>query len=154
MVEFLYLNGFVILLLVLYMAFWRPKRQPTQLKFRRTGAKNDLTASGEGSVGGGATFAGFNSVKNDGSSGYRDANSSRTTGYHDANSGNSSGSRERQLNVIFQYNGHDFDAYEVLGIPAGSSRDNAEAAYEKTIREVDKESRSFFHCAIEAIRKS
>lgn len=30
---------------------------------------------------------------------------------------------ERSLNCIFIFNGHNWDAFEVLGIPAGSSRD-------------------------------
>jgi hypothetical protein len=136
--EFLYLNGFVILLLVLYMAFWRPKRQPTQLKFRRYGDKSDLSA-------GRRSFD-----ERHGNEGLPDNNERHRTGERP----DSSKTNERQLNVIFQYNGHDFDAYEVLGIPAGSSRANAESAYEKTIRGADADSLPFFHHAIEAIRKS
>src|SRR5580704_10984815 len=32
-----------------------------------------------------------------------------------------SSSKERSLNVVFNYNGHSWDAFEVLGLPAGSS---------------------------------
>lgn len=55
------------------------------------------------------------------------------------------------INVIFVYNGHEWDAYKVLGIPAGSSREKVEEAFKKTISRVDKESKSFFTVAYQAI---
>ncbi len=108
--DFLYLNGFVVLLLVLYIAFWRPKRQPTVLKFRKDN-KTVVPA----------------------------VNQPRA---------------ERQLNVIFQFNGHDFEAYEVFGLPPGSSRDAVEAAFNEVIERSDKDSHEFYRHAVEAIRRS
>jgi hypothetical protein len=59
---------------------------------------------------------------------------------------------ERPLNVIFNFNGHSWDAYEVLGLPAGSSPENVEKAYREGIKNVDPSSRSFFEAAFHAIR--
>lgn len=39
------------------------------------------------------------------------------------------GAKEKNLNVLFMFNGHSFDAHEVLGIPAGASRKMIEEAY-------------------------
>jgi len=111
--DFLYVNGIVVLLLVLYMAFWRPKRQPTPLKLRNE--KN---------------------------------NKIRSTGEHGA------AARERILNVIFQYNGHDFDAYEVFGLPAGSSLSAVEQAYNHVLSSTDVEDHTFYNHAFDAIKKS
>lgn len=38
--------------------------------------------------------------------------------------------KTRQLNLIFMYNGHSFDAYEVLGVPAGAEKNIIEKAYQ------------------------
>lgn len=35
----------------------------------------------------------------------------------------------KQLNIIFNFNGQSWDAYEVLGLPAGSSRSAVEEAF-------------------------
>ncbi len=65
----------------------------------------------------------------------------------------SSGRRERHLNVIFQFNGHDFDAHEVLGIPAGSQWSAVEVAYKNMIAKVDSSSEDLYHHAFNAIRR-
>lgn len=57
------------------------------------------------------------------------------------------------LNVHFNYNGHSFDAYEVLGLPAGSSIEKAQAAFEQQIKASDESTREFFEAAIDAIAK-
>ncbi|OFZ12115.1 MAG: hypothetical protein A2Z20_07255 [Bdellovibrionales bacterium RBG_16_40_8] len=61
---------------------------------------------------------------------------------------------ERRLNVIFQFNGHDFDAYEVLGIAAGSSLEQVEKTYTEVITSCEEDSHEFFRMAYEAIRKN
>ena len=61
---------------------------------------------------------------------------------------------EISLNALYNWNGHTFDAYEVLGIPAGSSRDNVVAAYQRAIARADKESLPFLKAAFEAIARS
>lgn len=59
------------------------------------------------------------------------------------------------LNVIFNYNGHDFDAYEVLGVPAGSSLDKVQEAFHKAITTCDPDSKEFLEHAYRSIlRKS
>lgn len=57
----------------------------------------------------------------------------------------------RPLNVHFNYNGHSWDAFEVLGLPAGSSLEKVEAAYKESIARVDVGSRPFMEAAYKAI---
>ncbi len=59
---------------------------------------------------------------------------------------------ERPLNVMFNYNGHSWDAYEVLGLPAGSSLEKVDEAYSQALKKADVASRGFLtaaHAAIE-----
>ncbi len=60
----------------------------------------------------------------------------------------------RALNVFFMWNGHSWDAYEVLGIPGGSSREAAVAAFERAAALADKETLPFLQAALGAIAKS
>lgn len=55
------------------------------------------------------------------------------------------------LNVFFNYNGHSFDAYEVLGVPAGSTLEEIQSAYQKTLTNHDESTRPFYRAAYEAI---
>jgi hypothetical protein len=59
---------------------------------------------------------------------------------------------ERPLNVVFNYNGHSWDAYEVLGLPAGSSPDKVEEAYKAQLASVEAGSRPFLDAAYAAIK--
>ena len=59
--------------------------------------------------------------------------------------------KARILNVVFNYNGHSWDAYEVLGIPAGSPMDSVKKAYDAACVKVDTESRPFLDAALNAI---
>jgi hypothetical protein len=59
---------------------------------------------------------------------------------------------ERPLNVVFNYNGHSWDAYEVLGLPAGSSFEKAQEAYQASLKKVDAGSRPFIEAAFTAIQ--
>jgi hypothetical protein len=61
---------------------------------------------------------------------------------------------ERTLNIFFNYNGHTWDAYEVLAVPAGSSREAIENAYQVALSKVDAESRTFIEYAYKAIYTS
>ncbi len=58
---------------------------------------------------------------------------------------------EIQLNVMFNWNGHSWDAYEVLGIPAGSNLNQVTKAYEEEMVKMDEESRAFIQKAYQAI---
>lgn len=61
------------------------------------------------------------------------------------------GMRPKNLNVIFSYNSHTWDAYEVLGVPAGASIKTVTEAYQSQIRRCEKESIEFFETAYNAI---
>lgn len=56
------------------------------------------------------------------------------------------------LNVMFNYNGHTFDAYETLGIPAGSSWDEVRVAFDKSVSQADTASHEFYLTAFNAIK--
>ncbi len=60
-------------------------------------------------------------------------------------------SRTRQLNVIFMFNGEAWDAFEILGLPAGSSLDAVHYAYKTSIQELEENEREFFNAAYQAI---
>lgn len=59
---------------------------------------------------------------------------------------------ERQLNVFFNWNGHTWDAYEVLGLPAGAPRDEVVAAF-RSQRLRSPDSTAFLQAATDAILK-
>lgn len=61
------------------------------------------------------------------------------------------GTTAKSLNVMFNYNGHSWDAYEVLGVPAGASIKLVTEAYQAAIRRSDKESVEFLETAYRAI---
>ncbi len=61
------------------------------------------------------------------------------------------GSQSKNLNVMFNYNGHSWDAYEVLGVPAGASIKIVTEAYQAAIRRCDRESLEFLETAYKAI---
>lgn len=55
------------------------------------------------------------------------------------------------LNVIFIYNGHTWDAHEVLGIEPGSSIEEIKAAFQRAISINDVSSHEFLKTALAAI---
>lgn len=63
--------------------------------------------------------------------------------------------KAKNLNVLFLYNGHDWDAYAVLGVPAGASLPLVTERYQKLIKEAgsDKGQIEFFQAAYDAILK-
>lgn len=64
---------------------------------------------------------------------------------------NETSAEPRDLSVVFQFNGHSFEAYEVLGLPAGSARDKVEEAYEQAMSENEAESKEFIDLAYKSI---
>jgi hypothetical protein len=40
----------------------------------------------------------------------------------------------KALNVIFNFNGHSFDAHEIIGVPAGSKFEDIRVAFNKSIQ--------------------
>ncbi len=65
----------------------------------------------------------------------------------------SSSSSEKVLNVIFNYNGHSWDAYEVLGLPAGAPWDQVHAAYQRSRNSSDQSAQAFLDHAVKAIQQ-
>lgn len=59
---------------------------------------------------------------------------------------------ERPLNVVFNFNGHSWDAYEVLGLPAGSAIEKVEIAYRESLLKMDPGSHPFLEAAYRAIQ--
>jgi hypothetical protein len=57
----------------------------------------------------------------------------------------------KDLNVLFNYNGHTWDAYEVLGIPAGASLVDVTKAYQHMLKSSAPESHEFLETAFKAI---
>ena len=57
---------------------------------------------------------------------------------------------EKVLNILFQFNGETWDAYEVLGLPAGSNVPEAKIALEVAIKE-GRDSEAFLKAAYAAI---
>jgi hypothetical protein len=62
--------------------------------------------------------------------------------------------KSKSLNVIFNYNGHSWDAFEVLGIPAGSKQAAVEEAFRIALKNTDKTSHDFIRTAFDAIKKT
>ena len=65
---------------------------------------------------------------------------------------NSNTGTEKSLNVIFTYNGHTWDAHEILGIPAGAPDRLFESAYATMKLKSAPESLEFIEAAYLAIK--
>lgn len=62
--------------------------------------------------------------------------------------------RIKTLNVLFNYNGHTWDAFEVLGVPAGAPMSAVQAALEQSLKTTDPASHEFLRVAFQTIQKS
>ncbi len=154
--EFLILNGAVLILVLFYLLRRRPRsRMKLSLK-RGWSGQGPHASSVEGPA-----MASLN-----GDSGRKALTGEYTktlTGNSEEEGGSGRASKDpvttderaskprRSLNVIFNYNGHSWDAYEVLGIPAGSPIDKVNEAYQSCLNLVDKESRVFVDTAYQSI---
>jgi len=58
----------------------------------------------------------------------------------------------KALNVHFMYNGHSFDAYEVLGLPAGCGWSQIEQSYRDLLKR-DAQSKEFLDLALQSLRQ-
>lgn len=122
--DFLFLNAAVLALVVFYILRRRPR---SALKYSvKPGPKGDSEKSGSSQE---STFGIKTPAASSGAAGYQG----------------------KTLNVIFNYNGHSWDAYEVLGVPAGSSLERVKSALEEGLKQVDPESRVFLETAYQAI---
>lgn len=55
------------------------------------------------------------------------------------------------LNVIFMWNGHSWDAYEVFGLPAGTSVPDVRQRFDELMSHADNGHRQFLSAALNAI---
>lgn len=59
--------------------------------------------------------------------------------------------KTKELNILFNYNGHTWDAYEVFGLPAGANIVDVTKAYQEALREASPRSHEFLETAFKAI---
>lgn len=59
----------------------------------------------------------------------------------------------KELSVFFMYNGHEWEAHQVLGIPQGANLEMATQAYQEALQSADPSSYEFLECAHAAIMK-
>ncbi|MCB0365366.1 MAG: hypothetical protein H6624_08580 [Bdellovibrionaceae bacterium] len=130
--DFLILNGVVLTLVLFYLLRRRP-RSGMRLSLKSGQVDGAAQASGAGST---ISIGSKSPVE---SEVLEDEPAQRRTQVG------------KSLNVIFNYNGHSWDAYEVLGLPAGSSIEKVKAAFEESLAQVDPESRVFIETAYRAI---
>lgn len=57
----------------------------------------------------------------------------------------------RTLAVIFMYNGHDWEAHDVLGVPQGASMHEITKVYQQLVKKSDARSLQFYEHAYAAI---
>lgn len=161
--NFLYLNSIVVLLVVIYL-IWRPKRGPSRLNLRqserrnklKTYPENDEFAANSGSNPN--SNSGVNSRRSSGKDSGADSQSRSGFTHRDyeddfKNAPENTRRTERELNVIFQFNGHDFDAYEVLGVAAGSSLERVEQNYRALLAGTPDDGHELYRLAYEAIQR-
>jgi hypothetical protein len=61
-------------------------------------------------------------------------------------------SNVKSLNVLFMYNGHSFDAHEILGVPPGSNAKTIDEAYRRLQSSLRPESREFVETAYRVLK--
>lgn len=61
--------------------------------------------------------------------------------------------KSKTLSIYFMYNGHEWEAHEVLGVPAGASMPQVTESYQKLIITSDPSTFSFYESAYQAILK-
>lgn len=59
--------------------------------------------------------------------------------------------QSKDLNILFNYNGHTWDAYEVLGVPAGANLVEVTQAYQQQLKTAEPESHEFLETAFKTI---
>lgn len=125
--EFLYMGGGLLGVIVFYISLAKRRHQPVRLRMRHFSsgaAQNETEASSQVPI-----ERGFDI----------DWKKMEATA--------------KDLNVFFNYNGHDWDAYEVLGIPAGANIELIRRAYHESLSKVDEPSRAFIDMAYNVILK-
>ncbi len=120
----LFLNLVFGVLLVLYFVLGRPKpKQPTKLNMRAKDSGDKKTQVLE-------------------------PESPKTLAVQQAEPREVS---SRSLSVIFMYNGHDWEAHDVLGVPQGASMHEITKVYQELVKKTDARSLQFYEQAYNAI---
>lgn len=151
--NFLILNGTVVTLLVLsFLAMRRSSKPPTRLELR----DEDEVASDNARE--------VKKVPEKPPPKYRDPRLEpavkKPVGWDNYQprvrhpAGDSPAGSVRAVNLQFMWNGHSWDAYEVLGLPAGSSLEAAQVAFQRAAALADQETLPFLRAALDAIAKS
>lgn len=60
-------------------------------------------------------------------------------------------SQKRPSGVVFNYNGHTWDAYEVLGVSKGASIEEIKSAFNKSLEKSDVNSHDFLKEALHTV---
>ena len=62
--------------------------------------------------------------------------------------------RTRRLTVLFMYNGHSFEAHEILGVPPGAGAKTIDEAYQRLKQSQSAEAMEFIDTAYRALKKN
>lgn len=143
-----YFVYFDLLVVVSVLAYILRRGPDSGLRFKKSGgAKRALPVTGQFNA---EAMSRQNSIFKDKSS-LRSIASSQPTA---ATSVRLVDSSVRSLTVYFNYNGHSFEAHEVLGVPAGCNLTLAEEAFFIELNKNEPEAREFLQAAIKALRAS
>lgn len=124
--NFILINVGVLLLIVLYMFLGRSRKSPAKLKFSNENVSQDNPKLAP-----------------------------KSPAKSEPLSVNKPDEEERMLTIYFQFNGHSFEAYETLGLPAGASVSQAKVAFESILAEKGSGVEAdFYRLALNAIEKS
>ncbi len=144
----IYLIGLVLGLLVIWILSANKKKRPTRLNMRAGGqAKNNLTTQKAGGVESSGNWSAAREMAM--------AGEKQRRGMKEPEVLDEEGAQyEKELTVHFNFNGHSFDAFEVLGLPAGSSLDKARKAHKDMKEKLRDESGELVDAALQAILKN
>lgn len=131
------LNFIIFLALVLYFVFGRSKpKQPTVLNLKSTPEPEDVGLADEKA----------DALRIDGA---KDVTPQPNIDKPKVNK-----LIQKNNSVFFMYNGHEWEAFEVLGLPKGCDIQSATSHYQNLIRTADPSTFEFFELAYAAILKS
>lgn len=146
--KFVLINLAVVTLLVMFFSLRKRPKNPTQLQLGKI--KPDIKAAAiykkpaDGAGANTGTGGGAGSSSRAGVNGGGAAAGATASG---------ASARARSLNCIFVYNGHSWDAFEVLGIPAGAPLEMAQASFQQMLAKTSSDSHEFLRAAIDAIQR-
>lgn len=144
--QLLYINLIIggVLLLYFFLGRTSPK-SPTRLNLRNKDTPSDpllKTASNELSAGKETTDSSQTKMF------ILEPETKSNPLYH-----SSSAVQTKDLAIFFMYNGHDWEAYTVLGVPQGAKLQTVTEAYQKLIQTQDPSSYDFLEQAYQSILK-